>query len=467
MQEPFERRIDAKLIVSVLACGLMSFAGVVVETAMNITFPSLMEEFSVTTASVQWVTTGYLLVLTAIMPLSSLLKRRFRTKSLFLTAILLFIAGTLACTLASEFWILIAGRVIQGIGTGLALPLMFNIVIEQAPLGKMGMMMGIATLITATAPAVGPSVGGLIVTLWGWRMIFVVLMPFLLISLICGLAAIRQVSETEKVAFSLPQYLSIAGGFVCLVFATSSASTAGWLSLQVVGLFVLSLVLFAVYFSLAAKSDSPIIRTSIFKSRKFRLCLAYVVLLQAIVLGLGYLVPYFGQVVHNQSAFDAGCLLLPGCIIGAALAPMGGRILDVLGSRTPLTFGALAQLAAIVLFIAVALPGQPWMFMAVYILIPIAQGFSAANSMTTGLGYLHEELKTDGNATFNTMQQLGGALGTAITTSIVNSAQAASPNDLVAGTVAGTELSLYVLLGISALAFLSLLAVAFGKKNQG
>ena len=167
-----ERRIDTRFIASMLACGIMSFSGVVVETAMNITFPALMSEFGVDTATVQWVTTGYLLMLTAIMPLSSYLKRRFKMKVLFAVAITFFLAGTILCALAPAFAFLIIGRLFQGVGTGVALPLMFNIVIEQAPLDKMGLMMGVATLITATAPAVGPSVGGLIVTCWGWRMIF-------------------------------------------------------------------------------------------------------------------------------------------------------------------------------------------------------------------------------------------------------------------------------------------------------
>ena len=465
MPSSFERRIDAKLILSILACGLMSFSGVVVETAMNVTFPSLMTEFGVSTALVQWVTTGYLLVLTAIMPLSSLLKRRFRTKTLFLVAIVLFIVGTITCALASAFPMLIAGRVVQGLGTGLALPLMFNIVIEQAPLDRMGMMMGVATLITASAPAVGPSAGGLIVTLWGWRTIFWALLPLLAISLVAGLYAIRQVSETQQVKFSPAQFAALAGGFVCLVFATSSASTAGWLSAQVLGLFAAAVALLAAFVALSSRSENPLIRVAIFRNRRFVLCLAYMVLFQAIVLGLGYLIPYYGQVVCGQNAFDAGCLLLPGCIIGAILAPIGGRFLDILGARKPLTIGAGIQLLSMVLFIAVALGNDPWVFMAVYFIVPIAQGLSMSNSMTTGLTFLPESLKTDGNATFTTLQQLGGALGTAVCTSIVNASQTANAADMVAGTLAGTELSLYVLLGVSVVAAICIICVFVGKKS--
>ena len=197
----FERKIDHKLILSIIAAGIMSFSGVVVETAMNVTFPTLMKEFQVGTSTVQWITTGYLLVLSVIIPASSWLKRRFRTKALFLTANLLFIAGTILCAFAPTFALLLLGRLIQGIGTGIALPLMFNIVLEQAPYDKMGSMIGIASLITAIAPAVGPSLGGMLVNLLGWRMIFVVLLPLLILSLFFGLSSIRQVSATEKLAF--------------------------------------------------------------------------------------------------------------------------------------------------------------------------------------------------------------------------------------------------------------------------
>ena len=186
-----ERKIDRKLIFSIIAAGIMSFSGVVVETAMNVTFPTLMKEFQVSTSTVQWITTGYLLILAVIIPASSWLKRRFRTRCLFLTANILFIAGTILCASASTFALLLLGRLVQGVGTGVALPLMFNIVLEQAPYDKMGVMMGIASLITAVAPAVGPSLGGMIVNLLGWRMIFIVLLPLLVLSLCFGLTSIR------------------------------------------------------------------------------------------------------------------------------------------------------------------------------------------------------------------------------------------------------------------------------------
>ena len=124
-----EEKISPKVIRAVIAAGMLSFCGVVVETAMNITFPTLMKEFGITTSTVQWMTTIYLLVVASVVPLSAYLKRSFKTKSVFLTANLLFILGVLIDSIAPSFALLLVGRVIQGIGVGIALPLMFNIIL--------------------------------------------------------------------------------------------------------------------------------------------------------------------------------------------------------------------------------------------------------------------------------------------------------------------------------------------------
>ena len=183
MSTSFERRVDARFVLSVIACGIMSFSGVVVETAMNITSPPpLMVEFGVDTATVQWITTSYLLVLAAIMPLSALLKRRFRTKQLFVAAIVLF--------------------------------------------------------------------------------------------------------------------------------------TAGWASVQVIGLLMALIALAGAYCVLSRRSSAPLVRIEMFANRRFSPCVYYIVLFQASVLGLGCLIRYYAQVVGDLNEFSAGCLLLPGCLIG-------------------------------------------------------------------------------------------------------------------------------------------------------
>jgi DHA2 family lincomycin resistance protein-like MFS transporter len=339
MENSFQRKLDLKLILSVIAAGLMSFTGVVVATAMNVTFPTLMKQFGIGTATVQWITTGYLLMLSVIIPLSSFLKKRFPMKHLFLFAVSVFIIATVMCMLAPTFTVLLLGRLLQGVGAGIALPLMFNIVLEQTPFDKMGFMMGIASLIAAIAPAVGPSFGGLIVNTLGWRMIFAFLLPLLVISLVLGIYAIRQSSATEHVSFDVPGYLLIIIGFFCFIYGINSASKVGWISIRVAVLFLICLAALLLFVHHTKYLEKPLIDLKIFGISKFTFSVLFLILLQFICLGIGFLLPNYSQLVMGENALTAGCILLPGCIIGAVLNPFTGKLLDHCGASLPIFIG--------------------------------------------------------------------------------------------------------------------------------
>ncbi len=460
------RVLDAKLVLSIIAAGIMSFAGVVVETSMNVTFPTLMSEFGVATSTVQWITTGYLLVLAAVIPTSSYLKRRFKLKTLFVTAALLFILGTALCATASVFTMLLIGRLIQGVGTGVALPLMFNIVLDQVPYNRLGLMMGVASLITAVAPAIGPSVGGLIVTYLGWRMIFVFLLILLVIGLIIGIISIRQTTPIEKARFSWLEWILLVIGFACFIFALSSASTAGWGSIQVIGLFIVAVIAIVLFGLRSRRSDHPLIHIRMFRYAPFTLSVLTLVLIQMICLGNSYLIPNYSQIVLDLNAFLAGCMLLPGCVIGAILAPISGRIFDRLGAKLPILFGCSCAIISCILFNIFTAVLVPVMFIFFNMIFSLAQGTVVGTSMTNGLSHLPEEYKADGNAVNNTMQQLAGAVGTALVTTCVASAQVASP-DLAAGTVAGAESAYVILLGAAILAMLCSIGVfVFSRRSR-
>lgn len=442
------KKIDAKLILSIVAAGIMSFSGVVVETAMNVTFPTLMKEFNIGTSTVQWITTGYLLVLACIIPASSYLKKRFTTKSLFVTAICLFIIGTIMAATASVFSLLLAGRLIQGIGTGIALPLMFNIVLEQVPEERLGLMMGIASLITAMAPAVGPSLGGMIVNNFGWRMIFIVLLPLLALSFLFGVFSIRQITEIRRESFQIVDYLFLAAGFACFIFATSTASKSGWTSVPVLGLFLISILSAVIFCWRCLRSESPLIDLTVFRCHPFTFSVLVLVLIQFICLGLGFLIPNYAQLVSGQDAFTAGCLLLPGCLAGAVLSPVSGRFLDRFGAQRPILFGNICIIGALFCFsiFSGGLAAVPVIIF--YLFFALGQGFSVGNSMTNGLSHLDPKKNPDGNAVINTLQQLAGAVGTSVVSTIVASAQTEVP-DMAAATREGSRHAFYLLAGLS------------------
>lgn len=461
------RVLDARLLFSIISAGIMSFSGVVVETAMNVTFPTLMHEFNIGTSLVQWVTTGYLLVLALIIPTSAYLKRRFATRSLFTAAISSFLAGTLLAAWSPYFNILLIGRLLQGIGTGIALPMMFNIILEQVPGERLGFMIGIASLITAMAPAVGPSLGGMIVSYFGWRMIFISLLPFLLLSAILGIKNIRQAGNLEQTSFNFGLYLLLIIGFSSLIFATSIASDFGWFSIEVLALFAICLIALTTFYKQSLNSNAPLLRVEIFRYLPYTLSTASLLLVGFICLGLGFLIPNYAQLVSHTDAFTAGCLLLPGCIIGAMLAPISGRLLDKFGAKRPILLGNASILVSVICYSLY--PGElsSLLFIVFYLFFAFGQGFSMGTIMTNGLSQLPEELNADGNAAMNTLLQLAGAVGTAVISTIVATAQAAEPANIVHATMLGSRHGFFVL-AVSAVLILccSLKVFALIKNKQ-
>lgn len=262
-------KIPAKVVAAIVATGLMSFCGVIVETAMNVTFPILMREYSITTNLVQWMTSIYLLLVAIVVPLSAILKSSYRTKTLFTVANLLFIGGIIIDALAPSFWLLLVGRAIQGIGTGIALPLMFNIIMEQVPTSRIGFMMGIGNLITGVAPAIGPTFGGLVASKLNWRWVFYSLIPLLIISFVLGEGGITQKSPIKKQQIDIFSMLMIVFMFCGFVTGFSNLGSQAFMTFSVGGALLiggLGIGLFA-WRSLTLKE--PILQLRLFRNKKF------------------------------------------------------------------------------------------------------------------------------------------------------------------------------------------------------
>lgn len=440
------KKVDLKLILAIIATGLLSFCGVIVETAMNITFPVLMRQFNIDTATVQWMTTAYLLVVSMIVPISSFLKRRFRTRTLFVTANLLFIAGLVIDAIAGNFSMLVLGRLIQGLGTGIALPLMFNIILDWTPDQQRGTLMGIGTLITAIAPALGPTFGGLVVSGLGWHWIFILLLPLLVVSLLLGLFSIRQAAPTVKAGFDVAGWLAIVVVFVGFTMAFSHLQQLGTQPWLVIGWLVLGLIGLAAFIWFTRRSKQPLIKLTIFKTRSFDWHLLGFFLIQINALGLAFILPNYIQLVNGKSALLAGLFVLPGAAIGAIFAPLGGRILDSFGAAKPILTGSTIIALAVALFTVFGLHLTGALILVLYIIFMVGMGLTMGNTMTSGLSQLNVKQQADGNAVFNTLQQFAGATGTSIVSAVITLVQTQASGSNAHRTALGSAAALGVLL---------------------
>lgn len=460
---PFERRLDARLVASIVAAGSLSFSAVVFETAMNVALPALMEEFAVDTATIQWITSGYLLMLSVMIPTFPFLKARFPLRRLFVGAVLAFLIGTLLAAAAPAFPVLLLGRVVQGVGTGIAIPLMFSIVTDQVPHEQMGLMMGVASLITSFAPAVGPSYGGIVMEIAGWRMVFLCLVPLAVASFTVGAFCVRQATPLSRPRFDAVGFALVALGFFSLIYGINQASRTG-LGVEVVVIFAVcaaSLAGFAVH---GRRVDHALIDLEVFRYPSFTLSVLAVAAVAFAILGFAYLAPNYAQLALGASASLSGTLLLPGCAL-VMISPLGGRILDRAGAGVPVALGMALLLASTALYVVFAASLTPMLMLAFYVLFGLGQGLGFSTTMTHGLMCLPERLRTDGNSLFNTMQQLGGSVGVSAVTAVVGAAQAGA-SDMAAATAVGGFWAFVLLFVVIVVAAASSIAAFRLKKMQ-
>ena len=460
--EKFERKLDARLVASIFATGIMTFSGMIIETSMNVSFPALMGEFGVGTSVVQWLTTIYVLVVACIIPTSAFLSKRFRTRPLFLVAITLYSLGLLISIMAPTFWFLLLGRVFEGMGTGLALPLMYNIIVEQTPFEYMGMVMGIGTFVPACAPALGPPVGGLIAENFGWRMVFMIMLPIVVACAILGAVNIRQSHETSRERFDVAGWLNLVVAIVTLVLGLGLTGARGIADPAVIGLFAVCVVAVVLFVRHCRRAPEPVISLEVFKYRGYRMMLPFTMMVMLEGISLGTLLPYYAQFVRGSTESIAGFLILPGTSLAAIGSPVAGRILDKRGAVRPMTFGAVMGMCGLAFFVLLSGRLTTALTICVYFVYAFFSACCSGNAVTMSLAFLPDRLKTHGNAVNNTMRQLSAAVGTCVVTSIVAQTQAAIPDDFAYATMLGTRYAFVVLLCVM-IAMVALI-IAFGRR---
>lgn len=439
-------------LIAIFAIALMAFLGILVETSMNVAFPTLMTQMHVSLNTVQWITTGYLLTVALLMITSAFLKQRFTNRQLFVAAASAFILGDLICALATNFPILLIGRLIQAGCAGLAIPLMFNIVVESVPRSRLGFYMGMAGLILMIAPASGPTFGGVMVYLADWRMIFWSTLPIEVLILLLGFGAIKQFSPVQRVKFNWGQFLLLAVAFISFTLGLNSVSTAGALSWQFLGGLVLAVVAVVGYIWLAKHSDQQLLKLEIFKNPVFTYSFFAYFTLQFCNIGINFALPNYAQIVVGATSLFGGLMLLPGSLITAVLQPWFGHLLDEHGARLPILLGSSLFLFSALIFTIFGQHLSIVLISVMYIIFSIGRSMAFSNTLTNGLKEVDMSQRADANAIYNTGQQFAGSVGTTILAALMSSVKV-SGMSYAHETALGSQLAFGLIFVLSILNF--------------
>lgn len=432
----------SKLLSAIISIGLLSFLGIVVETALNITFPQLTKYFSIPINQVQWLTTGYMLVSTSLIPLGSFFLKRFRVVTLFRVSCLSFLVGTLIASFSNSFNLVLLGRLCQGIADGIALPLMFAVILHQVPKKKVGTFMGIGSLVIAFAPAVGPIYGGIIQDTLNWHFLFIILIPMIIVTWLLGELSIEQSSPIHYVPFD------VRGG-ICLTIFLSTALmfivnlTANSSSLKL-NLILLGTVFFSgLLFLLNEKNKShKLLELALFKNKRFLQLLSAFFLLQFSSLSMSYLIPNVLQILFDQSPGLVGFLVAPAAVIDAVLSVVAGIIYDKITPSLPIISGC--TIIGLTFLGANLFTPSIGGLVLIYMLFMVGLSFSYSNIMTYSLSKLPAGLVNDGNSIYMTVQAYSGAVGIAISSSVISLLQK-QQGSIISGTKLGLSINFLIL----------------------
>lgn len=412
---------NPKLMAAILMIG--SFIGLFGETALNMALTNIMDDYSITAPTAQWLTTGYLLVLAILVPLSSYLVRWFTTRQLIIAAILVSSVGALLAAIAPNFPVLLIGRLIQAMGTGIFLPLMFSVVLIIFPIQKRGAVMGIVGLVITAGPALGPTLSGLIISASNWHSIFWVMLILNLL-LLFGAVKVENVSNITKPKIDLFSLLLSTLAFGGIVYSLATMAEKSFSEAIVWGpmaVGVLALLLFAVR---QFRMPEPMINLRVFSHPMFALGTLLMFITLFIILSVAILMPLYLKSVLAYSSIAAGLFMLPGNFLNILMSPVVGSSYDRVGPRIYTRIGfSLITVAAILFILVISATTPVWQIVVLLCVLFLGVSMTIMPAQTNAMNQLPPQLYADGSAAMNTLTQVAGAAGTAIAITLFTAGQ--------------------------------------------
>jgi DHA2 family lincomycin resistance protein-like MFS transporter len=411
-----------RLVITILLISL--FVMILNETIMGVALPQLTKDLSITPNTAQWLTAAFLLTMAIVIPITGFLLQRFNTRPLFITAMSLFSTGTLIAAVAPGFDVLVVARVVQATGTAIMFPLLMTTVMNLVPPETRGRMMGNISIVISVAPAIGPTISGIILSALSWRFMFVIVLPIAIAALIVGAVMMKNVTDPRPTRFDVLSVILAALGFGGVVYGLSNASTATsplvvWTPL-VVG--AIGLALFILRQLFLQRSDRALLDLRTFRSTTFTFSIVMFVISMMAMFGAIVLLPFYMQGALHMQPLETGLLLLPGGLIMGLLSPVVGRIYDRVGPTALLVVGSVVVSGDLWAMTMLNENSSFWWVLAAHVTLSIGLAFIFTPLFSSSLGSLRPELYSHGSAIVGTMQQVAGAAGTALFVTIFSGA---------------------------------------------
>lgn len=411
--KPYNR----SLLVILLLVG--TFCTVLNQTILTTAFPTLMKTFDVTTSTVQWLTTGFLLVNGIMIPISAWLLTTFSSKWLYISAMSTFLIGTITCWSAVNFPMLLTGRLIQAIGVGVSMPLLQTMMLTIFPANKRGTAMGLAGIVIGLAPAIGPTLSGWVIDNWTWRDLFGMIIPIVAIVILASFWIMRSVLETHKSPLDVLSAILSTIGFGSMLYGFSSVGDDGWGSLTVLSTLIIGFVFVGLFVWRQLVMDDPFLNFRVYKSKEFTIAAILSSVVNMAMVGVEMVIPLYLQMVKGMSAFHSGLTLLAGALMMGIMSPITGRAFDRFGAKHLATLGMFLLTIGTLPFVWITQDTSTIYIVVLYAIRMFGIAMVMMPSTTAGMNALPANMISHGTAVNNTQRQVASSVGTAILVSVL------------------------------------------------
>lgn len=413
----FGKMIQYKWVVAIVYVTAL-FLDILDTTIVNVAVVPLGEHFQSTNA--EWVVLGYTISLAVWIPASGWLGDRYGTKKIFLFALMAFTAGSLLCAMSQTMGQLIAFRVLQGIGGGMLTPVGIAMLYRAFPPSERARAAMVVMIPALCAPALGPVLGGLLVTNFSWHWIFIVNVPIGIAAFFFGLSFLRDYREGRAGRFDIPGFILSGAALALVVYALSDGPIAGWTSRSVVFTGTLGIIcaIGMVWWELHV--PNPMLDLRLLSNRLFRQCNIVGLLSMASFLGLTFVMPQYLQLLRGQSALISGLTTFPqafGIMISSLIA---GRVYAIVGPRRLMFGGLFAAGLTIATFTQIGLDTDLWTIRVLMFLRGLCMGFAFVPMQAASYATISPADTGRASSIFSTQRQIGVSLGVAILASILS-----------------------------------------------
>jgi EmrB/QacA subfamily drug resistance transporter len=433
-------------------------------TIVNVALDDLSKDLHSSLDDIQWVVTGYLLALAAVIPVTGWAARRFGARRLYLIALVAFTAGSALCGLAWSSGSLVAFRVVQGVGGGMLMPIGQMILVRAAGPRNLPRVMSAIGVPIILAPVFGPTLGGLLLEHAGWQWIFLVNVPIGALALTVALRLLPRDQPEDAGRLDAPGLALVAAGLVGLTYGLAQSGSAG--SLAAPGVLVPALAgvaLIAAFVVRALHIEAPLLDVRLYADRAFAAASVTTFCLGAALFGAMILMPLYFQIVRGEDAVTTGLLLMPQGIGAAIAMRLSAAATERWGGGLTALSGGLVTVVATVPFVLIGAGTSFWLIGAAMIFRGFGIGMSMMPAMTAAFAVLRPEQVSHATPQLNVLQRVGGSMGTAILSVVLGNHIAAAGAQPSAAAVAGAFGDTYLwVLGVTAFALLptALLAIA-------